>query len=101
MPTRTSLIFATASKYLWGHAAHAGDAQPRRGARDEAEDDADATVRSTGILPLQELEYQVKVTREIFAVEPIHGSQFQPASLDVGLGPVAYRVRASFLPGED
>src|SRR5258706_1183072 len=101
MPKPTSFILANASKDLLGHAEHASDVQPRRGARDEAEDDADAAVRSTGILPLQELEYQVKVTREIFAVEPIHGSQFQPASLDLRLGSVAYRVRASFLPGKD
>src|SRR5712671_3595622 len=98
MTKPTSWIFANASEDLLGHA---GDAQPRRGARDEAEDYADGTVRSTGILPLQELEYQVKVTKEIFAVEPIHGSQFQPASLDLRLGSVAYRVRASFLPGKD
>lgn len=101
MPKPTSLIIGNASTDLLGHAAHASDPQPRRGARDEAEDDADGTVRSTGILPLQELEYQVKVTKEIFAVEPIHGSQFQPASLDLRLGSVAYRVRASFLPGKD
>jgi len=98
MAKPTSWIFANASEDLLGHAS---DAQPRRGVRDEAEDDADGTVRSTGILPLQELEYQVKVTKEIFAVEPIHGSQFQPASLDLRLGSVAYRVRASFLPGKD
>ena len=98
MAKPTSWIFANASEDLLGHSS---DAQPRRGARDEAEDDADGTVRSTGILPLQELEYQVKVTKEIFAVEPIHGSQFQPASLDLRLGSVAYRVRASFLPGKD
>lgn len=58
-------------------------------------------VFSTGILPSQELERQVKVTREIFAAEPIQEDQFQPASLDLRLGPVAYRVRASFLPGKD
>jgi dCTP deaminase len=101
MPKPTSLIFANASEDLLGHASRPGDTQPRRSAREEAEDDADGTVRSTGILPLQELEYQVKVTKEIFAVEPIHGSQFQPASLDLRLGSVAYRVRASFLPGKD
>lgn len=30
---------------------------------------------------------------------PIPDSQIQPASIDLRLGPVAYRVRASFLPG--
>ncbi len=33
-------------------------------------------------------------------MEPILDNQFQPASLDLRLGPVAYRVRASFLPGK-
>jgi len=52
-------------------------------------------------LPLQELQHLVKVTREIIAVEEIQDDQFQPASLDLRLGPVAYRVRASFLPGKE
>ncbi|OGA02336.1 MAG: 2'-deoxycytidine 5'-triphosphate deaminase [Betaproteobacteria bacterium RIFCSPLOWO2_02_64_14] len=64
------------------------------------EEDAGEALHSTGILPSQELERQVRLTREIFALEPIHEDQFQPASLDLRLGPVAYRVRASFLPGK-
>ena len=36
---------------------------------------------------------------EIVAAEPIADDQIQPASLDLRLGEVAYRVRASFLPG--
>ncbi|NEW89868.1 2'-deoxycytidine 5'-triphosphate deaminase [Rhodopseudomonas sp. WA056] len=32
---------------------------------------------------------------------PFVESQIQPASLDLRLGPIAYRVRASFLPGPD
>ncbi len=32
---------------------------------------------------------------------PIEADQLQPASLDLRLGPVAYRVPASFLPGPD
>jgi dCTP deaminase len=63
--------------------------------------DADAATHSTGILPAHELERQVRVTREIFSQEPVEDDQFQPASLDLRLGPVAYRVRASFLPGRD
>jgi dCTP deaminase len=78
----------------------AGDAQSR-GRRDESGDEPDGAARSTGILPSQELEYQVKVSREIVALEPIQGDQFQPASLDLRLGSVAYRVRASFLPGKN
>src|SRR3972149_3548156 len=34
----------------------------------------------------------------IRAVEPIADGQFQPASLDLRLGPVGYQLRASFLP---
>src|SRR5690606_37348888 len=33
------------------------------------------------------------------APSPLDGDQIQPASLDLRLGNVAYRVRASFLPG--
>src|SRR5579872_1788672 len=35
----------------------------------------------------------------IAAPRPFAADQIQPASLDLRLGPVAYRVRASFLPG--
>ncbi len=43
----------------------------------------------------------VKVSKEIVAVDPILDDQYQPASLDLRLGSVAYRVRASFLPGKN
>ena len=62
--------------------------------------ESEATGFTTGILPSQELEHQVRVTKEIGALEPIEDAQFQPASLDLRLGSVAYRVRASFLPGK-
>ena len=61
----------------------------------------EAAAYSTGILPSHELEHQIRVTKEIFALEPIEDGQIQPASIDLRLGPVAYRVRASFLPGKD
>ena len=61
----------------------------------------DSGEHSTGILPVQELEQLVRVSKEIRAAEDIHEDQFQPASLDLRLGPIAYRVRASFLPGKD
>jgi dCTP deaminase len=64
-------------------------------------DDPEGAVRTTGILPSQELEHLVRATREIRASEPIQDDQYQPASLDLRLGSVAYRVRASFLPGKD
>jgi dCTP deaminase len=55
---------------------------------------------AAGILPLQELQYRSRVSASIIADEPIADDQFQPASLDLRLGPIAYRVRASFLPGK-
>jgi dCTP deaminase len=56
---------------------------------------------NTGILPSQELERLIRVSKDIVALEPILDDQIQPASLDLRLGPVAYRVRASFLPGKN
>ena len=56
---------------------------------------------STGILPSHVLKRLLAARREILADEPIHDAQIQPASIDLRLGPVAYRVRASFLPGPD
>src|ERR1700733_2355890 len=54
---------------------------------------------STGILPSHVLKRLIRARREILATEEIEESQIQPASIDLRLGPVAYRVRASFLPG--
>jgi dCTP deaminase len=81
--------------------AQLDDARTPEGARGATADDPGGAIRTTGILPSQELEHQVRVTREIRAVEPIQDNQYQPASLDLRLGSVAYRVRASFLPGKD
>jgi dCTP deaminase len=67
-----------------------------------ATDDGDARQEvgyRTGILPAQDLSRAIHVTREIRPREPIADDQIQPASLDLRLGPKAYRVRASFLPG--
>jgi dCTP deaminase len=58
-------------------------------------------VYTTGILPAQELLQLVHVTKEIRSLEPILDEQIQPASIDLRLGSVAYRVRASFLPGSN
>jgi dCTP deaminase len=61
--------------------------------------------RSTGLLPSQLLRAAIGHGRnaaaasEIVAASPIGDDQIQPASLDLRLGEVAYRVRASFLPG--
>ena len=66
-----------------------------------SENDSDAVAHSTGILPSQEIEYLIKASKEIVALEPTRADQIQPASLDLRLGSVAYRVRASFLPGKN
>jgi dCTP deaminase len=54
----------------------------------------------TGVLPFQSLQTMLR-EHEIWAQQDITPAQLQPASLDLRLGPVAYRVRASFLPGPD
>jgi dCTP deaminase len=54
---------------------------------------------STGILPSHVLKRLIRARREILATEEIEEAQIQPASIDLRLGPVAWRVRASFLPG--
>ena len=59
----------------------------------------DAESFTTGILPSQDLLKAIK-EKEIQSVEPISDDQIQPASIDLRLGNKAYRVRASFLPGE-
>lgn len=53
----------------------------------------------TGIFPSQKIEELIKAGC-ISAKKPIATEQIQPASIDLRLGAVAYRVRASFLPGE-
>jgi dCTP deaminase len=54
---------------------------------------------STGILPSHVLRRLIRARRELMASEEFEDSQFQPASIDLRLGAVAWRVRASFLPG--
>jgi dCTP deaminase len=56
---------------------------------------------STGILPSHVLRRLIRARREVLATEDITDSQIQPASIDLRLGAVAYRIRASFLPGRD
>ncbi len=51
-----------------------------------------------GILPAQAIRALVSGGLVTLA-QPMGPRQLQPASLDLRLGPVAYRVRASFLPG--
>ena len=60
-------------------------------------DDAKNAAR-TGILPFQSINAMLR-EHEIWSKAEILADQVQPASIDLRLGPVAYRVRASFLPG--
>ena len=52
-----------------------------------------------GVLPAQAIRSML-ASGEIAAVRPVVPGQVQPASLDLRLGDVAYRVRASFLAGQ-
>jgi len=57
-----------------------------------------AEPRGTGVFPSQRIQEFITAGR-IATPVPVEPKQIQPASLDLRLGPVAYRVRASFLPG--
>jgi len=76
---------AETAENLFGEAAEAGDSAYGR--------------HSTGILPSHVLKRLIRARREILATEEIEEGQVQPASIDLRLGAIAYRVRASFLPG--
>lgn len=53
---------------------------------------------TTGILPSQRISELIAHGR-VAAATPIDDDQIQPSSLDLRLGPVGYRMQASFLPG--
>src|SRR6202045_5259826 len=57
-----------------------------------------APARTTGILPSQEITNLI-ARGPISAKPAIDPDHIQPASLDLRLGDMAHRVRASFLPG--
>ncbi len=59
-----------------------------------------ATQPRSGVLPYQTLKALIDAG-EIAAEPAIVPDQIQPASLDLRLGAVAWRVQASFLPGPD
>lgn len=52
----------------------------------------------SGVLPNQEITRMIS-DGQIASTRPISDAQIQPASLDLRLGTMAYRVRASFLAG--
>lgn len=53
-----------------------------------------------GILPAQDIEALVAIGA-VATGRPLDPDQVQPASLDLRAGPVAIRIRASFLPGRE
>ncbi|MBV8906976.1 MAG: 2'-deoxycytidine 5'-triphosphate deaminase [Acidobacteriia bacterium] len=53
---------------------------------------------TSGILPSQKIAELIEAGH-ITARSPIREEQIQPASIDLRLGPLAYRVRAGLLPG--
>ena len=53
---------------------------------------------TTGVLPMQDIRALIR-EQNIRAEIDITDDQLQPASMDLRLGTVAYRVRSSFLPG--
>jgi dCTP deaminase len=72
---------------------------PRRPAKPEAGARTGASAGTgMGILPCQAISALWR-DGEITAAQPLQEGQIQPSSLDLRLGEVAYRVRASFLPG--
>jgi len=54
---------------------------------------------TTGVLPSQKVQDLIEAGAITITV-PLAVEQIQPASIDLRLGPVAYRVQASFLPGK-
>lgn len=71
-------------------------AQPDAGLFPDAAQES--AVRSRGILPSQGIRELIR-TGHITAAPSIEEQHIQPASLDLRLGNIAHRVRASFLPG--
>jgi len=55
---------------------------------------------NSGILPDSAIGALI-ASGAIRTAAPPDGDQIQPASLDLRLGPIAYRIRASFLPGRE
>jgi dCTP deaminase len=67
-------------------------------AADAAQQTPLGAAAADGILPVQAIRALIS-GGALASAEPIEAGQLQPASVDLRLGPKAYRVRASFLPG--
>ena len=59
----------------------------------------DGAAAAAGLLPFQDLSELISAG-VIRSSAPFADDQIQPASLDLRLGPIGYRVQASFLPGD-
>jgi len=66
----------------------------------ELDKDLASLSHSTGIFPSEKIRELISNGR-IFSESKIEESQIQPSSIDLRLGSFAYRVRASFLPGNN
>jgi dCTP deaminase len=64
----------------------------------ELERDLQSLSFTTGILPSQRIHELIAHGRVSTSL-PVEDDQIQPSSLDLRLGPVGYRMQASFLPG--
>ena len=72
--------------------------QDAKTAADTAQHTPLGAAAAAGILPVQAIRALIS-GGALKGAEPIEPGQLQPASVDLRLGPKAYRVRASFLPG--
>ena len=72
--------------------------QDAKTAADTAQQTPLGAAAAAGILPVQAIRALIS-GGALASGEPIEPGQLQPASVDLRLGPKAYRVRASFLPG--
>lgn len=72
--------------------------QDAKTATDAAQQTPLGAAAAAGILPVQAIRALIS-GGALASGEPIEPGQLQPASVDLRLGPKAYRVRASFLPG--
>ena len=72
--------------------------QDAKTAADTAQHTPLGAAAAAGILPVQAIRALIS-GGALASGEPIEPGQLQPASVDLRLGPKAYRVRASFLPG--
>ncbi|UCH75764.1 MAG: 2'-deoxycytidine 5'-triphosphate deaminase [Rhodospirillales bacterium] len=72
--------------------------EPANAAATSAPEQQQTARGGSGVLPYQAMRALI-AEGQIVATREIPEAQIQPASMDLRLGPTAYRVRGSFLPG--